>query len=189
MKKHLSLILFICLLLALLGWWIQCKFCCVPKPEVCKGYVDMQVKSKDGEMRTVHVSYRCDEIILRGDHQPTYDYLISQGYRTIDSCSCNPTMRLMRASIGANAVGIVENPPATTKDSSMILNYVFPAEPFKGFDSIALNPDYARNPMEGGGVGTVKVGVIDTGVDFDHSDLLDFLWLNDKKNRAAPPIR
>jgi subtilisin family serine protease len=175
----------------LFGWMI-CLICNpnhIPVP--CKGYVEWiapQVEGRDTVRRVIRVQYRCNELIVRNPSKKKLDSLLALGFRPVDTCSCNPGMILMR-SIGADPVGIVENPGSGTKDSSMTLNFVMPTGPIRDIQTDSVEkPQEIPNYPSPGTRNVIKVAIIDTGTDPGHAELQNAMWQNQAFSPGCPGL-
>ncbi|MBK6621523.1 MAG: S8 family serine peptidase [Saprospirales bacterium] len=133
------------------------------------------------QIDTIEVPYRCDQVIVSG--QQSLNVLLKSGYTIIDSCSCADSLYLVE-NTGVDPIGIIDNPPPGTKDSSLSLN-ILPLDTFDVKSRSLVEVDNYTNP-EPEGVRTVKIGVVDTGVEPAAPNLLDFLWNNPGPENACP---
>lgn len=165
------------LLVIWLVWWCLCKKCPPPPPIKEEGcYIELRVPATDGRDSTIRVPYRCNELIVRNPDKAVLDDLKQKGFTPIDTCSCNEGLILFRSQ-GVDPMGIVDNPPAGTKDSSMTLNYIILPEPRDTFD-YRDKPLDQFPPYPTPGKDIIKVAILDTGTDPDHTWLRNALWIN-----------
>lgn len=149
---------------------------------------DSAIVGKEDSIIVVKVAYRCNELITRDLGFQGEMMLRCKGFKPRKKCQCNPKLVLWEAPPGVDPIGAIEDPPPGKKDSSMTLNFVFPDN-----DSFKTTSDSLQqlvNPPPGSGATTVKVAVVDTGVDLGGSqyslNLKEFLWVDDGTGMGCP---
>lgn len=124
------------------------------------------------------VPYRCNELIVMNPTKAQLAELQAAGFSPVKSCPCNKKLILLRSQ-GVDPIGIVENPPGSTKDSSLTLNFVMPTQPVRPLETDSI--DYPGNPPvnpPAGAAPTVKIAIIDSGTHPASTFLQQYLWVN-----------
>ncbi|MEM7101976.1 MAG: S8 family serine peptidase [Bacteroidota bacterium] len=124
-------------------------------------------------------SYKCQEMIIRfkpGTPQLVKDSLrMEYGATVIDSCRCN----FLEIWDIPDSLGLEETVGLASKKADVEetgFNYEITIGPaFDQFDPPAVPPSFFGNPP---GPDNVPVAIIDSGIDWSHSQLFDRMWTN-----------
>ncbi len=190
MKKNLPILTQLAVLTAFM---VAFSHCC-PCPD-CKPAYDpkeectQQIRTK--EQGSFERKYRCHQVVvdMSIDGPKKANWLRDKGFKPVDTCSCNGSIQLWEApqSIETLTSGETTTSKTGVNGDSCSLNYVFEFVPDSLNPSVGnIPPKYLPVPPSGSNV-TVKVAIVDTGVDPSHSTLAPFIWHNPLPDNTCAP--